>query len=108
MTTYLSVLPGDLPITIVDGNDLSFNMDWATDTTLYTFTAWIQPVGTITTPIPLTISIIDALIGKYTVSITKTLLAPLPLNISHKWRMDRTISSATRTVLAGTFTVLDK
>lgn len=108
--TEFNQLPGELNIKVVDGNDLSFKTDWATDTSLYTFSAWIQPIGTVSTIIPFTISVIDAFLGTYTISVSKTALAALPLNREHRWRMDRltTSSAIVRTVLAGTFTVEDK
>lgn len=110
MTVYLSQIPGDLPITMVDGNDLSFKLNWATDTSAYTFTAWIQPFGSSTAIIPMPMTIIDATLGLYTCSVSKTSIANIPLNKEHKWRMDRTTVSSglVRTVLSGTFTVLDE
>jgi hypothetical protein len=107
----LTQIPGDLPLKMVDGNDLSFKIDWATDTSVYSFTATIQPVGSVTTAIIMTVTPINATLGTYTVSVSKTAIKNLPLNVSHKWRMDRIGASPallTRTVLAGTFTVLDK
>jgi hypothetical protein len=108
MTTTLEQLPGPLPIKLVDGNDLSFKIDWATDTSAYTFTAFITPVGSVTTPVVITITPINALVGTYTASVTKTLLAPLAMNVNHKWRLDRTSGGITRTMLAGEFYITDK
>jgi hypothetical protein len=110
MTSYLDQLPGELPIQIVDGNDLNFKLDWQTDTSLFNYTCWIQPVGSVKTIIPITMATIDATLGTYTASVSKTALANLPLNTAHKWRMDRTTATSTLvvTVLAGSFTVLDK
>lgn len=110
MTSYLDQLPGELPIRVVDGNDLNFKLDWATDMTAYTFTSFIQPVGSVKTIIPITMATISAVLGTYTASVSRTALAALPLNVNHMWRMDRTTvaSGLVLTVLAGTFTVLDK
>lgn len=106
----LEQLPGTLPIVMVDGNDFVFALNWNSDMTGYSFVANIYPIGVTTTAIPITVTVVNVALGTYTITITKTSIASLPKNVAHKWRLDWTTPSPalTRTVLAGSFTVLDK
>ena len=107
----LQQLPGDLPLEMAVGNDFSFKVDWASDTSLFTFTGIIEPVGSVKTPINMTVTPISAVLGTYTITISKSSITGLPLNVKHTWKLNRVGPSPallTRTVLAGRFTVLDK
>jgi hypothetical protein len=103
MTTspnYVSQLPGELNLEMVDDNDLVFTIDWGMDITDYTFTANIIP-DKCESEIPMVVSIISASAGKMNVTIQMASIVDIAPS-TNKWYMNWTTSaSLVRTVLAG-------
>lgn len=105
MATY-SQRPGTLDIEIVQGDDLTTGtLDFSDSLSGYTLAATCNPLGGAS--VTLTVNTVDLSAGQISLTITDTISAALPVG-AHEWRLTRTISGNTRTVLAGMLTILPK
>jgi hypothetical protein len=102
----LDQLPGELNITVKQGDDLSFDCRFNVDMTGYTLSAYITPAGTSPTNIPITITNTDLINGVIHLFISRASIANLPLNTnSNTWMFEWTVSGFKRAILGGTFRV---
>jgi len=103
--TQLTQVPGVLDISVLAGDDLSFNVEMVgIDLTGYTLEANIIPAGTASTSIPIQIITTDVTSGKLHFFISKTSMQTLPLKTqSNKWLFQWTFGGLTRGILGGYF-----
>ena len=106
----LSQEPGKLDITMLRGNDLSFDIDLGIDITLYDTSAFIAPFPVGSTEIPIVITPTDLTLGKLNFYISDTSIALMNLlTDKHRWYFNLSTPKAvtlpptvfTRTILAG-------
>lgn len=101
-TNYVSQVPGQLNLEMVDDNDLVFAIDWHMDITDYQFDANIVPKNC-ETEIPMTVTVVDEVAGTMNVAVTAASLADIQ-PATHNWYMNWTTPAPDnyiRTVLAG-------
>lgn len=103
--TDLNQLPGELNVKMLQGDDLSFDVEFTgMNLTSYTFTANVTPAGNAPTLIPITITNTDLANGKLHFFIARASVSALPTNTSaHTWLFQWTVSTFKRGVLGGTF-----
>lgn len=114
-SSELSQEPGQLNITMVHTDDLSFDIDLSMDLTLYDYEAWILPVGLDRTPISIVITPTDISTGKLHFYISDVSIKDLQVTSNkHRWEFklstpkENTLPSNvfTRTILSGYFNLL--
>lgn len=98
-SNYVSQLPGQLNLEMVDDNDMTFSIDWNMDITDYTFEANIVPKGS-DIEVPMTITIINPEEGKMNVTITEASISAIPPSVN-RWYLNWTIDGLVRTVMSG-------
>jgi hypothetical protein len=103
--TNLQQLPAELNIEIAISDDFSYLFDFDINLTSYTFEGAVSksPNGELT---EFTIVETDLSTGQITVSLTYDQINALGVG-THTWYLSWTVSSTTRKVLAGNFTVKD-
>jgi len=108
-TNYITQLPGELNINMVDDNDLVFSVNWNMDINNYVFTGSIIPEDG-TAEIPMVVDIIDPDLGLINVTVTVASILNLLPGV-HSWYLDWTTPAPdnfVRTVLAGVFALRAK
>lgn len=117
MATF-SVLPGDLDLVFVAGDEVSLALDFDRDLTGYTLSTAVyvaqqtvpltggvtQPTTGATVFQP-TISVVSSTAGTITVGFSETQTASLSPVGTYRWYLRWVASGVTRTVVAGTVTV---
>jgi hypothetical protein len=105
--TRLTQIPGNLDITMLKDNDLSFDVEMVgINLTGYVLSANIIPAGNNPTLIPITISNIDLPTGKLHFFISRTSIKDLPLiTESNRWLFEWTYGGFKRGILNGYFYV---
>ena len=95
-------VPGEANLTISQGDDMSFLVDFDIDLTGYTFESKVvESDGTETV---ITVTDTSLANGQITITMTDTLSAALSAEI-HKWYLDRTNAGSQQRLLAGDFKV---
>ena len=119
MATSFALLPGDLNLSLVTGDEFGMLVDLDFDVTNYTWTAVVyestttstfgNPSGVVTqgsTAATFTVTVVNAGTGMINLSLTETQTNAFNPSTTYRWYL-RGVSPAqvTRTYLAGTFTV---
>ena len=108
-TSYITQLPGELNIEMVDDNDLVFAINWNMNIAGYSFDANIIPKDG-SAEIPMTVDVMDEALGLINVTITLASITALPA-ANHKWYLNWTMPAPdnfVRTVLAGVLVLCNK
>ncbi len=95
----LAQVPGRLNLTVTQGDDFSFQLDFDVETVSWTLVAVVD----LASPVSFTLS--NATGGIVTLSLTSGQTAALPLGITN-WYLDRSDTGSQRRYVAGTLNVV--
>jgi len=108
-TSYITQLPGELNIEMVDDNDLVFATNWNMDLTDYIFDAYIIPKDG-SDEIAIDVDVVNPTLGLVNITIPETAVADLLPGV-HSWYLNWTMPAPDnyiRTVLAGVLALCKK
>ena len=100
MANYITQLPGELNLDMMDDNDLTFAISWGMDISNYAFEANIIAKGC-DTEIPMGITITSPTEGKMNITISASSIAALPPSTNNRWYLNWILDGKVRTVLSG-------
>lgn len=104
---YVTQIPGELNLKMIKGDDLIVAIQWNFDITDYSFSAYLEPVNQ-DADIALGTEVTSASSGKMNLIISASSTSSLPES-TNEWYMKWTNPSGyVRTVLAGTFVLLEE
>ena len=108
-TNYITQLPGEVNIEMVDDNDLVFAVNWNMDLTDYSFDAYINPKDG-SDEIAIDVDVTNPTLGLMNITIPETAVEDL-LPAVHGWYLNWTTPAPdnyVRTVLAGSLALRSK